>query len=86
MTQPVSSSHAVQENEEKKGIKGIVPALRSKLRGTRGDSHLVAIIIVICVTVGLCSVFRNQLYTLFTSTIFPALGNAAQGFLNYTGA
>ena len=52
----------------------------------RGSAELVAMVIIICVAIGLCTVFRTQIYNLFVKTIFPALNTAASGFLDFSGS
>lgn len=59
--------------------------LVAKISSRKGNDQLIAVIILICVVIGLCTVFRNQIYALFTQTIFPGLQGAAQGFLNFSG-
>lgn len=57
----------------------------AKLHEKNGDSHLVAIILVICVTIALCAIFQKQIYGLFVNTVFPNLSNAVKGFTTYSG-
>lgn len=58
----------------------------AKLHEQNGDSHLVAIILVICVTIALCTIFQKQIYGLFVNTVFPNLSTAAKSFTNYSGS
>jgi hypothetical protein len=58
----------------------------SKLRGKRGDSHIVAVVLIICVTIALCVVYQKQLYALFVNTVFPMLKSAAQSLTSYSGS
>lgn len=66
-------------------LAGKAHLVREKLQSRAGNDQLVAVVILICVVIGLCTVFRNQIYTLFTGTIFPGLQDAATGFLNFNG-
>lgn len=67
-------------------VRNKLGGIREKLRSRRGDSYLVAVVIVICITIGLGYLYREQVKDLFVNTVFPGLQTAAQGFLNFTGA
>jgi hypothetical protein len=64
-------------------VKKPARVIAAKLREKKGDSHLVAVVLVICVTIALCALFKDQLITLFTNTVFPSLKDAAQKFMSY---
>ena len=83
-------STAIQERKLP-GLKkpSFLSDLSKRLTGVskrRGSAELVAMVIIICVAIGLCTVFRTQIYNLFVNTIFPALNTAASNFLNFSGS
>lgn len=80
MTVPSSTAAA-----DGKSGRNVLARIGAKLRSRAGNDQLVAVVILICVVIGLCTVFRNQIYDLFTNTIFPGLQGAAQGFLDFSG-
>lgn len=68
----------------------LVPALAfagaehvSILRSKRGDSHLVAVILVIVVTVALCIIYQQQVGAFFTS-VFNTLKTDVGTLYNFT--
>lgn len=59
--------------------------IAKKLQSKRGDSHLVAIVLAIAVTIALCIIFQKQVGSFF-STVFTTLGTSASTLLNFTGS
>lgn len=64
---------------------GAAPAaIGGKLHSKRGDSHLVAVVLVIIVTVALCIIFQQQVGSFFT-TAFGDLKSAAATLFGFSG-
>ena len=63
----------------KKKINGIFSIAKRKLCSVRGDSNIIAVILIMVVVIGLCVVFRKQMGDI-VSKLFTSVNTSIDGF------